>query len=147
MVANDVQEYPNNASIVEAVGNGEIQVGLVNHYYLYRFLAEQGESFPARNSYFADGGADALINVAGVGVVDTSDDQDAAYAVIDYLLSDAAQQYFADETVEYPLAGTDVAINPLLPPLSELNPPALDLSNLSDLEGTLRMLQATGALQ
>ena len=45
MIANGVQSYDNNVAIVEAVGKGEIQLGLSNHYYLYRFLEEQGESF------------------------------------------------------------------------------------------------------
>ena len=40
MVANDVQAYPKNTPIVQAVIQSEIPVGLVNHYYLYRFLAE-----------------------------------------------------------------------------------------------------------
>lgn len=147
MLANGVQSYDNNVAIVEAVGKGEILVGLVNHYYLYRFLAEQGESFPARNYYFPDGGADALVNVAGAGVINTSNQPDLAEQFVAFLLSDEAQQFFADETVEYPLVTGEIAINPLLTPLSELNPPQIDLSDLSDLQGTLEMLQDTGALQ
>jgi iron(III) transport system substrate-binding protein len=147
MLANGVQSYDNNVAIVEAVGKGEILVGLVNHYYLYRFLAEQGESFPARNYYFPDGGADALVNVAGAGVINTSNQPDLAEQFVAYLLSDEAQQFFADETVEYPLVTGEIAINPLLTPLSELNPPQIDLSDLSDLQGTLELLQDTGALQ
>lgn len=147
MLANDVQTYDDNPPIVDAVGKGEILAGLTNHYYLYRFLKEQGETFPARNHYFPDGGADALINVAGAGVVNSSKHPEAAQQFIEFLVSAPAQQYFADETVEYPLAGEDITINPLLKPLSELNPPQIDLSDLSDLQGTLDMLQETGALQ
>ncbi len=147
MLANDVQAYDNNVAIVEAVGKGEILLGLANHYYLYRFLAEQGESFAARNYYFPDGGADALVNVAGVGVVNTTNQEELALRFVEFLLGDEAQQYFADETVEYPLVTADVKVNPLLKPLSELNPPQLDLGDLSDLQGTLEMLQDTGALQ
>jgi iron(III) transport system substrate-binding protein len=147
MIANDVQSYDNNVAIVEAVGKGEILAGLVNHYYLYRFLDEQGESFPARNYYFPDGGADALVNVAGAGVVNTTNQEELALQFITFLLSDEAQQFFADETVEYPLVTGSVEVNPLLKPLSELNPPQIDLGDLSDLQGTLEMLQDTGALQ
>ena len=146
MIANGVQSYDNNVAIVEAVGKGEIQLGLSNHYYLYRFLEEQGESFPARNYYFPDGGADALVNVAGAGVVNTTNQEELALRFVDFLLSDEAQQYFADETVEYPLVTADVKVNPLLKPLSELNPPQIDLSDLNDLQGTLEMLQDVGAL-
>jgi iron(III) transport system substrate-binding protein len=147
MIANGVQSYDNNVAVVEAVGKGEIQAGLVNHYYLYRFLEEQGESFPARNYYFPDGGADALVNIAGAGIVNTTNQEELALRFVEFLLSDEAQQYFADETVEYPLITADVQINPLLTPLSELNPPQIDLSDLSDLQGTLEMLQDVGALQ
>lgn len=146
MIANGVQSYDNNVAIVEAVGKGEIQLGLSNHYYLYRFLEEQGETFPARNYYFPDGGADALVNVAGAGIVNTTNQEELALRLVSFLLSDEAQQYFADETVEYPLVTADIKVNPLLKPLSELNPPQIDLSDLSDLQGTLEMLQDVGAL-
>ena len=147
MLANGVQSYDNNVAIVEAVGKGEIQLGLANHYYLYRFLAEQGEGFPARNYYFPDGGADALVNVAGAGVVNTTNQEELALRFVDFLFSNEAQQYFATETDEYPLVTTNVKVSPLLKPLSELNPPQIDLGDLSDLQGTLEMLQDVGALQ
>ncbi len=57
MLANDVQPYSNNTAIVDAVASGEIYVGLVNHYYLYRFPGEQGGNFAARNYFFPSGGA------------------------------------------------------------------------------------------
>jgi len=147
MIANDVQTYDDNPPIVDAVGKGEILVGLTNHYYLYRFLDEQGDQFPARNYFFPDGGADALVNVAGAGIVNSSRHPAAAQRFIEFLVSPPAQQYFADQTVEYPLAGEGIKINPLLKPLGELNSPPIDLSDLSDLQGTLDMLQDAGALQ
>ncbi len=36
---NDVRFYPNNTTVVQAVGRGDVEVGLVNHYYLYNLLA------------------------------------------------------------------------------------------------------------
>ena len=147
MIANDVQAYSNNTAIVTAVGAGEISVGLVNHYYLYRFLAEQGETFPARNYCFPAGDVGSMINVAGVGIIDTSANAAAAEEFVAFLLSNEAQQFFADETNEYPLAGEDIAINPLLQPLDEIVTPELDLNDLSDLQGTLELLQEVGALE
>jgi iron(III) transport system substrate-binding protein len=146
MLANGVQSFDNNAAIVEAVGRGEILGGLVNHYYLFRFLEEQGEGFPARNYFFPDGGADALINIAGIGILDSSDNQANALTFANYLLEDAAQQYFVEETGEYPLV-TGIAVGDWLTPIDQLNPPAIDLSDLSDLQGTLDLLQEVGALQ
>jgi iron(III) transport system substrate-binding protein len=146
MIANDVQLYDGNDAIVAAVGAGEVDLGLVNHYYLYQFLKEQGESFPADNFYFPTAGAGSIVNVAGAGVLDTADNPEAAQSFISYLLSPEGQEYFAVETVEYPLLiGAEASAD--LPPLSEVAHPDLDLSNLDDLQGTLQLLQDTGAIQ
>ena len=51
MLANDVKVFPKNTPIVDAAGKGEVDVGLVNHYYLHRFLAEHGDEFGARNLF------------------------------------------------------------------------------------------------
>lgn len=146
MIANGVKVYPNNSAIVEAVGKGEIDAGLVNHYYLYRFLAERGESFPARNYFTRAVDAGALVNIAGLGIVDTARNRRAAERFVAYMLSPGAQAYFSEKTYEYPLIA-GVAADSRLRPLAELRTPDLDLSRLQDLEGTLRLLQEVGALQ
>lgn len=148
MLANGVQEYPNNSSQIQAIADGEIDLGLVNHYYLWRFRAEDPD-IPVENLYTDPGGAGALINVAGVGIVSTTDDAELAQEFVDYLLSPAAQEYFAtaqeDDGFEYPLID-GVTTNVALPPLDELNPPDLDLTSLDDLQGTLDLLDEVGAL-
>lgn len=143
--ANDPQEYPNNTAAVEAVINGEIDVAFVNHYYLLRFKAERSD-VPAENYYLGGGDPGALVNVAGVGVLDSSDERDLAIRFIEFLLSDEAQQYFADETFEYPLAQGVAALPANVVPLDQLQPPDIDLSDLADLEGTLEMLREAGVL-
>ncbi|MCO6452570.1 MAG: iron ABC transporter substrate-binding protein [Caldilineales bacterium] len=145
MLANDIAAYANNTAIVEAVGKGEIDAGFVNHYYLMRFLDEQGESFPARNYYLRSGDAGAMINVAGAGIVNTSAHPEAALAFIRFLLSEEAQTYFATQTEEYPLTA-GVSANPALKPLVEIASPDINLNDLQDLEGTLALLQEVGAL-
>ena len=142
--ANEPNVYPNNTSIVEAVGSGEIDAGFVNHYYLFRFLAED-PTFPARNYSPRAGDTGAMVNVAGVGIVDTTDNREAAEAFVNFLLSDEAQRYFNEETTEYPLSA-DIELNELLTPLDSIKTPEIDLSNLDDLEGTLQLLQEKGVL-
>ncbi len=143
--ANDPKEYPKNTPIVQAAGAGEIDVGFVNHYYLYRFLAEEGESFSARNHFLKGGDAGAVVLVAGAGILDTSDNVEAAQAFLEYMLSPVAQQYFAGQTFEYPLVeGAKAQVG--LVPLSGIEIPDIDLSQLSDLEGTLALLRETGVL-
>ncbi len=143
--ANEPKVYENNTAIVKAVGAGEIDAGFVNHYYLFRELKEQGESFAARNYYLKNGDPGALINVAGAGILKSTQRQAAAEQFVAFLLSDAAQQYFADQTYEYPLVAS-VPPNQALPPLDEIQTPKLDLSRLEDLQGTLQLLQELGIL-
>ena len=145
MRANEAPEFPSNSSIVEAVGRGEVDAGLVNHYYLSRFLAEHGDDFPARNYHAGPGDIGTLVNVAGAGVLKTSEATGAARRFLEFMLSDEAQRYYADTNAEYPLvAGVEGA--PGLRSIADLQPPDIDLSDLSDLEGTLRLLRDTGVL-
>jgi iron(III) transport system substrate-binding protein len=142
---NGAKEYPKNTPIVQAVADGEIDVGFVNHYYLYRFLAEHGDSFSARNYHLSGGDPGATVLVAGIGILDSSDNVPAARAFIDFLLSQQAQQYFTDETYEYPLIeGVQAQVG--LKPLVSIEVPDLDLSRLSDLEGTLDLLREAGVI-
>ena len=145
VLANDPAEYPNNVSIVAAVGRGEADLGLVNHYYLNRFLAEEGEGFGARNHYTAPGDVGTLVNVAGAGVLAASDRRDDARRLIGFLLGDESQRFFAETNSEYPLAA-GVPAGAGLPGIDALRPPPIDLSELADLEGTLALLRSTGVL-
>ncbi|QGG97035.1 iron ABC transporter substrate-binding protein [Actinomarinicola tropica] len=144
IVANDPVTFDGNSAIVEAVANGEVEVGFVNHYYLYRYLAEDAD-YPAANYLFPSDDPGGLVNVAGAGVLDTSDQQDEATQLVEFLLSEEAQRYFADETYEIPLVeGVEPAEG--VPSVSEINIPDIDLGRIDDLEGTLALLTDVGAL-
>lgn len=143
--ANNPMVYSDNTPIVEAAISGEIDAGFVNHYYLYRALEEAGGDITADNYIYTNGTPGALINVAGAGILTTSENTEAAEALLRYLLSEDAQRYFADETFEYPLV-TGVDADPRLVPLEEIETPDIDLSQLEDLEGTLELLTDAGVL-
>jgi iron(III) transport system substrate-binding protein len=143
--ANEPKVYDGNDAVLAAVAAGEVEVGFVNHYYLMRQLAEQGEAFPVRNHFLAGDDPGSLINVAGAAILSTAKNPDAARAFIDFLLTPESQTYFATETHEYPLID-GVAADGALPPLSEVASPDIDLSDLADLEGTLRIMQEAGVL-
>ncbi|WP_340817723.1 iron ABC transporter substrate-binding protein [Methanolobus sp. WCC4] len=141
--ANDPQVYPKNTPIVEALGRGEIHVGFVNNYYLMRFKSDDPD-FPVEHHY-TKGDAGSIINVAGVGILDTVEDRELSEQFIERLLSLESQQYFAGETFEYPLiSGVDVEGGQK--PLSDINTPDIDLSDLDDLKGTLDLLNEVGVL-
>jgi iron(III) transport system substrate-binding protein len=144
MIANGTVNFgDSNSAIVQAIGNGEIDAGLVNHYYVYAVGREAGENFPVANHFFAGGDPGSLINVAGIGLIEGAADADAALAFADYLLSDEAQEYFAAETFEYPLI-EGVAAPEGLVPLSEIAHPDIELGDLADLRGTLDLLSEVG---
>jgi iron(III) transport system substrate-binding protein len=145
ILANDAVVYDKNTPIVAAVGAGEIDVGFVNHYYLYRFLQEEGDEFAARNHFLPDGGPGSLVIVAGAGVLASSKKQEVAHRFLTFLLSPAAQGYFAEQTFEYPLVD-GVNAHPELQPLNELNASQVDLAELADLRGTVTLLSEVGAL-
>ena len=145
--ANNPVVYPKNTPIVEAVGNGEVDVGFVNHYYLYRFTTSQGEAFAARNYFLPSGGPGSLIMVSGIGILKSASHAKNAQKFIEFLLSTPGQQYFAAQTFEYPLIEGVNTVS-LLPPLAELDAVAVDinLGDLEDLRGTQDMLIDLGII-
>lgn len=143
--ANEPQRYKNNLAVLDAVDSGQVAMGLINHYYWYARIAEHGEEQVNAKLHFV-GGDDplALVNVAGVGVLQGNDSDEAARKAVRFLLSEEAQRYFADETAEYPVVDGVTSTKHDLPPLQEVQSPDLDLSRLSTLQRTLTMLQEAG---
>lgn len=144
--AQEPRAYENNVAVRDAVDSGEIPLGLANHYYLYELISTKGsDSVVARNQFMAAGDPGGLVNVAGVGVLKSAPNPEGAQQFSAYLVGTSAQEYFANETAEYPLIA-GVATSEQMPPLADLQPPAVDLSQLSDLETTQEMLVDTGLL-
>jgi len=144
--ANEPVPYEKNGVVRDAVNAGEVSLGLVNHYYLYEKIAAEGaDAVVAKNHYFTNGDVGGLVNVAGIGVVSSSTNQPAALELVKFLLSAQGQQYFATKTFEYTMAA-GVVSNSNLPKFDELNPPAIDLSDLSSIEATQQLLEEVGLL-
>ena len=144
--ANEPKVYPKNTPTVAAAAAGEVDVGFVNHYYLHRFLAEQGEDFPARNYHVTGGGPGGIVLVAGGGILKTAENKDNAERFFNFMLSRVVQQYFAGQTYEYPLVD-GVNTSRILTPLDEINNPDIDMASLDDLAGTQMLLRELGILQ
>ena len=143
ILANEPRRYPKNTPIVAATAAGEIDIGFVNHYYLLRFLAEEGESFAARNYHPRAGGPGALVMVAGAGILATSTRQEQAIEFLEFMLSQEAQRYFAEETFEYPLA-EGVPASPGLVPIDKISILELSVADLAGLKATQELLRRTG---
>jgi len=143
--ANEPKVYQKNTAIVAAVGAGEVDVGFVNHYYLIRFLAERGESFPARNYHPRGGGPGSIILVSGAGILESTKNREDALRFLSFIVSPQAQQYFAEQTFEYPVID-GVRTNRMLVPLSAIKSPAAGPGDLEDLRGTLALIRDAGVL-
>lgn len=143
--ALDPQAYDNNIAVLDAVDSGQVSIGLINHYYWYEQVAEEGEdAVNARLHFLASDDPGALINVAGVGVLASTDMSEEAQAAAAFLVSDEAQQYFADVTAEYPVVDGITSTEHDLQPLSELSGYVVDLNALESLEETLALLDEVG---
>lgn len=141
---NDVQLYEGNRDMLDALENGEIALSLNNHYYWYERVKEEGEDAVSSELHYLPGGdPGGIVNVAGAGVLASSDNPEGAQAALEFLLGEEAQQYFTDETSEYPLVeGVESSAD--LPALDDLEHPDIDLSDLHSLDETLAMLERVG---
>jgi iron(III) transport system substrate-binding protein len=143
--ANGAKTYQNNVAVREAVARGEIEFGLINHYYNERAKAEDA-STRTENHFLNNQDAGAAILATAIGILDTADGDRAADAqkLVTFLLSEKAQKYFAEETYEYPLAA---GVEPVseLPDLDALVAPDVDRSALGgELEKTRDLIRDSG---
>ncbi|MFO7281145.1 MAG: extracellular solute-binding protein [Thermoanaerobacterales bacterium] len=143
MAAGDPPTFDGNTAIVEAVGRGEVPMGLVNHYYAARALAEDPD-LPVANHFFPEGDYGSTLLVTAGAIIEGTDDADAAAQLLDFLLSEEAQTYFSQETFEYPLA-SGVEPPEGVPPFDEVPKTRVDLSELGGgLAATTEMIDASG---
>ena len=134
--------FEKNSIIMQAVQDGVVDAGLVNHYYWWELAAEIGEeNMKPEIAWFKDGDTGNLINVAGVAVLS---DNPSANVFAKWLLGDTAQKYFVERTREYSLTGVPEVAG--LKPLKDIKAPAIDLSDLDSLGETLELIRKAGLL-
>jgi iron(III) transport system substrate-binding protein len=143
--ANDLKFFTGNSAVLSAVASREIEVGLVNHYYLHQ-LKEQQPNAPVANHFLTGRDPGALINVAGIGVVTSTSKSNEALRLVNFLLGAEAQRFFARSPgrAEYPLAA-GVRPRSGLPALNRLEGARINLGSLGrELPATLRLLNEVG---
>jgi iron(III) transport system substrate-binding protein len=135
--------YEKNGQILDAVESGEVAAGLLNHYYWFEKAAEIGPTnMNSKLTSFSAGDSGNLVNVAGITLLS---DSPSALIFAKWLLGETAQRYFLEKTFEYSMT-SDIAPDPALPKLSEIDGPAIDLSDLSTLDQTLQLLTEAGLI-
>lgn len=146
MAANGAPNYPKNGPIVDAVTRGEVDMGLVNHYYLLEFL-EEDPSLPAANHVFGAGDIGSMLITSAAAIVGSSDNVDEAQQLIEFLLSAEAQTLSANGEKEYPLIA-EVGAPAGLAPLADLASVTVDLNELADgLTGTQQLIENSGIIE
>ncbi|MEU2032086.1 iron ABC transporter substrate-binding protein [Nocardia amamiensis] len=135
--------FPNNVATMKAVNSGSPDGGVIYHYYWYRDQAKTKESSAdTALHYFKNQDPGAFVSISGGGVLKSSKKQEAAQKFLAFITGKAGQEVLRDGTsLEYPVA-SGVAANPALPPLADLQAPAIDPSTLDSKKVTALMTEA-----
>lgn len=139
------QVYQKSSQIVDAVAKGQVALGIVNHYYVYRHLATQPTAplavvMPDQK----DGAMGAIMNVTGIGITKSSTHAENAKLLIEFLVAQAGQKMFADLDKEYPLH-PEVKADPALVDRKSFRAALVPLTKLAELrEPTLTLIEQVG---
>jgi iron(III) transport system substrate-binding protein len=145
MVDNGAVAFPDNVTIRDAIADGEIDVGLINHYYVAQAIGEEGPDYPVA-VYFPPGGLGSLMLLTSVGVLDSSDRKPEAFAFVRSLLAKRSQAFFTSSSKEYPLARGVEPDPSLSVPIAKIPVSDSSLVDLKQLQGTIDLMKEAGAL-
>jgi iron(III) transport system substrate-binding protein len=145
--ADNAKHYNDNEGIIAAVDGGQVAAGIVNHYYWYEALAEEGrDAVTSKLHYFGNEDPGALVNVSGAGALASSGDPALAQEFLAYVVSEEGQSAMTGSgDWEYPLNGA-VAPPPGLKPFDSLEPPKVGPADLGDGSGPVELMQQVGLL-
>jgi iron(III) transport system substrate-binding protein len=135
--------FDGNTAIVEAVGRGEVPMGLVNHYYAFA-AKDEVPDLPVENHYFASGDYGSTMLSSAVSLVEGASNPEAATRLVEFLLSDEGQSYFTNETFEFPLT-LGAEPNPALPDLEDIHVTRIEFGALGGgLQPTIDLIDESG---
>jgi iron(III) transport system substrate-binding protein len=137
------EQLPNEFVVSSQVADGALAAGFANHYYALRVKNSRPDA--PLDLAFTENDAGSLVNVAGVLQIDGTEKDQLVNDFVRHLLSSEAQEFFTTVSFAYPMI-SGVAPPGDLPAVDELNPPDIDLSELSDLEQTLELMREAGVL-
>ena len=138
--------YASNTAIMKAVDEGEVPVGITYHYYWFRDQAQNGLiGDDARLHWFRNQDPGAFVSVSGAGVLASSDQKDDAQRLVEWLTAREAQERLADSSALEYAVGVGAASAPALPPLADLQAPAVDPGSL-DAPLVTELMQEAGLL-
>ncbi|PBJ24172.1 Fe(3+)-binding periplasmic protein precursor [Pseudomonas sp. ACN8] len=135
--------YRGNSSVLKAVNAGQIDSGVIYHYYSLVDQSKTGEN--SKNTtlhYFKHKDPGAFVSISGGGVLASSKHQEQAQAFLKYITGKDGQAVLKNgKSFEYAV-GKDAASNPKLVPLNQLDAPTVDASKLDSKKAVELMTQA-----
>lgn len=135
--------YSDNIATLRAVNDGQVEGGVIYHYYWFRDQSQTKEiSGNTALHYFRNQDPGAFVSISGGGILNSSKKKEDAQKFLTFITSKAGQQVLEKGTsFEYPVA-SGVAANPALAPLVDLQAPAVNPSNLDAQKVTDLMTKA-----
>lgn len=142
MKANFVA-YKGNSTVMKAVNAGQIDGGVIYHYYRFVDQSKTGEN--SKNTklyYFKHQDPGAFVSLSGGGVLASSKHKAQAQAFIKYITGKEGQESLRTNNAFEYAVGMNAASNPKLVPLNELDAPKVEPSTLNSKKVIELMTQA-----
>lgn len=138
--------YKGNSTVMKAVNAGEIDGGVIYHYYWFGDQAKTGEnSGNVALHYFRNQDPGAFVSISGGGVLASSKHPAQAQAFIRWIAGKGGQDILKNGTSYEYAVGNGAASNPKLVPLADLDAPKVEPSSLNSKKVT-DLLTAAGLL-
>ncbi|MBZ9662331.1 iron ABC transporter substrate-binding protein [Mesorhizobium sp. ESP-6-4] len=135
--------YKGNSTVMKAVNAGEIDGGVIYHYYYFGDQAKTGEN--SRNvalHYFKNQDPGAFVSISGGGVLASSKHPKEAQAFLKWVTGKGGQDVLKTGTSYEYAVGKDAQSNPKLVPLADLQAPKVDPARLNSKKVIELMTQA-----
>ena len=138
---------------IQAVAAGQCDIAVVNTYYLAGMLASSRDSevnaamavdvfWP--NQPGTDKPRGAHMNISGAAVTKYAQNKNEAVKLLEYMLSDDAQKWYADKNFEYPVKA-GIQPNAMLQQWGDFKADDLNLSKLGELNAeAVRIMDRAG---
>ena len=142
-MANDPQIFGSDTDVLEAIKDGDCDVGLTNSYYLGRELGDDPD-FPVAPVWADQNGRGTQVNLSGLGVVHWSDQREKARELIDFLREPSQQELFAENNHEYP-AVAGVKPDPVMARFGTFKRDMIDVAGAGPLlDDALKLMDEVG---
>lgn len=135
--------YRGNGTVLKAINAGQVEGGIIYHYYWFGDQAKIGEN--GNNTtlhYFRNQDPGAFVSLSGGGILASSKHKKEAEAFLKWLTGKGGQEVLRTGTSFEYAVGNDEASNAKLVPIKDLQTPTVDPSKLHSKDVTDLMTQA-----